>query len=269
VSELFIQTALQNDKTIISDCAFTSPLKIAKPFYRDTGYTELMIICASPGMLEGDRYDMRFDIGAGSKVIISGQSYQKLFDAKSGGAEQNLNIQVRENASLCYLPYPAVPFAGSRFRFKVDIRLDRSSKLFFGDILTFGRAGMGERFAFAEYMSRTVICVDDRPMLLDGCRLSPVEAAVDGIGFFEGYSCQGLLYLYGYEADLPQRRNSVEAAMSKARAGYVVRALGHSGDDVYHYAQDLFVDCSARIYFTAANYTVEREKLLEGILASV
>jgi urease accessory protein len=52
----------QNGKTVMSDCFFTSPFKVAKPFYRDNGYTEIMVMCASPGILASDKYNMRFDL---------------------------------------------------------------------------------------------------------------------------------------------------------------------------------------------------------------
>ncbi|MDR3239162.1 MAG: urease accessory protein UreD [Clostridiales bacterium] len=248
MSELFVKTEHINGRTVLSDCSFTAPLKVAKPFYRDDGYSEIMVMCASPGMLDGDCYDMRFEIGDNTALIISGQAYQKILNTGGGAAEQNVRIQVGENAALCYLPRPVIPFAGSKFHSRMYVALNRSSILFFGDILTCGRGGMGERFAFSEFTSRIAVSVEGRPAFLDNNRLFPDGAALDGIGFFEGYSCQGLLYLYGYDnVSLPQS-DGIEAAVSKAREGYAARIFGNSGDAVYEFAQNIFCSfrCSAR-----------------------
>jgi urease accessory protein len=240
VSELSITTAFQNGRTGIADCFFTSPLKVAKPFFHDDNYIEIMVMCASPGMLPGDRYDMRFYVSDNTKTIISWQSYQKLFNSGNGAAEQNTRIQVEENAVLCYLPYPVIPFAGSRFRAQTDITLRSSSKLIFGEIVTCGRHGMGERFAFSELTSRTTVSIGDRLVFLDNSRLFAEEADFAGLGFFEGYACQGFFYLYGYSDVFFPVCKDVEAAASKLRAGYVIRVLGNSGGSVYRFAQNLF-----------------------------
>jgi urease accessory protein len=239
MSALFVKTICENGRTVVADCRFTYPLKIAKPFYRDDRYTEIMVMCASPGMLAGDFYDTRFELGDNTKTIISAQSYQKLYD---GAAEQTTRISVGEGASLCYLPYPTVPFAGSRFRGRTEITLTRSSRLFFGEILTCGRTGMGEQFAFSEFSSRISVRVDGKLVFLDNNRLCPSEAALNGIGFFECYSCEGLLYLFGADSITLPQTNGIEAAVSKAREGYAVRVLGNSGDAVYEFSRKVFTN---------------------------
>jgi len=233
LSELSISTAFQNGKTVMSDCFFTSPFKIAKPFYRDNGYTEVMVMCASPGILAGDKYDMRFDLSDNTKTIISEQSYRKLYNTGDNFSWQNTQIHAGENAALYYVPYPVIPFAGSRFRSRTDIFLHPSSKLIFSEIFTCGRDGMGERFAFSEYSSRTTVYIDDKPVFLDNSRLLSGEADFSGTGFFEGYSCQGILFLYGFDnVSLPESEG-IEAAVSKSSVGFIIRVLGYSANGLY------------------------------------
>jgi len=239
LSELSISTVFQNGKTVMSDCFFTSPFKIAKPFYRDNGYTEFMLMCASPGILAGDKYDMRFDLADNTKTIISEQSYRKLYNTGDSFSRQNTQIHAGENAALYYVPYPVIPFAGSRFRSRTDIFLHPSSKLIFGEIFTCGRDGMGERFAFNEYSSRTTVYVDNKPVFLDNSRLLGGGAVKDcdvdfsGTGFFEGYSCQGILFLYGFDnVSLPESEG-IETAVSKSSVGFTIRALGKSANNLY------------------------------------
>ncbi|HML47941.1 MAG TPA: urease accessory protein UreD [Clostridia bacterium] len=240
MSELYLRTAQRNGQTIIEDQSFTAPLKIAKPFYRDT-HTEVMLMCASPGLLEGDRYHMRLEMGDNTRTAITTQSYQKLFRTQTGFSAQDLDIAVGERAALAYLPLPVIPFAGSRFVGRTDVGLKRTSKLFFCDIVQAGR--VGELYAFSEYSSRVRISIEGRPVFLDHTRLAPAEAAVEGIGFFEGHACQGFLYLYGFDPpNLPECMH-LQHACSKAREGYSIRILGNSGDGLHRFARALFSEC--------------------------
>jgi urease accessory protein len=169
---------------------------------------------------------------------------------------------------LYYVPYPVIPFAGSRFRSRTDIFLRSSSKLIFGEIFTCGRDGMGERFAFSEFSSRTEIFVDGKPVFLDNsrlfgsgsgggavkgcevkdcdvndCEVKDCEADFSGPGFFEGYSCQGVFFLFGFD-DVPfPEREGIEAAVSKSSAGFTIRALGKSADSLYRFAGKFFHFC--------------------------
>jgi len=248
LSELSVSTVCQNGKTVLSDCFFTSPFKIAKPFSRDNGYTEIMVMCASPGVLAGDRYNTRFNLADNTKTIISEQSYKKLFNTGDGFSQQNTRIQTGENAALFYMPYPVIPFAGSRFRSRTDIFLRASSKLIFGEIVTCGRDGMGERFAFSEFSSRTAVYIDNKPVFLDNSRLfgcgaakgssaaKDCEADFSGLGFFEGYSCQGVFFLYGFDDVFLPECEGIEAAVSRSSAGFTVRALGDSANNMYRFA---------------------------------
>jgi urease accessory protein len=226
----------------MSDCFFTSPFKVAKPFYRDNGYTEIMVMCASPGILAGDHYDIRLDVADNTKTIISEQSYRKLYNTGDGFSRQDTRIKAGENAALCYVPYPVIPFAKSRFHSRTDIELRPSSKLIFGEIFTCGRDGMGERFAFSEFSSRTAVYVDGKPVFLDNslllgkAALLGGEADFAGLGFFEGYSCQGVFFLYGFDnVSLPEC-GGIEAAVSRSLAGFTIRALAGSANSLYRFA---------------------------------
>jgi urease accessory protein len=201
-------------------------------------------MCASPGILAGDEYDISFDMGDNTKTIISEQSYRKLYNAGNGAARQNTQIQVGRNAALHYVPCPIIPFAGSRFRSRTEINLRPTSKLIYGEILACGRYGMGEWFAFSEFASRTIVEVGGKPVFLDNTMLVGGRADFQGLGFFEGYACQGVFFIYGFDetfsaTHLPQNPD-IQAAFSKSSAGYTIRALGESANGLYAFAKRLF-----------------------------
>jgi urease accessory protein len=176
-----------------------------------------------------------------TRTVISEQSYRKLFNTGDDFSQQNMKIQVGENASLYYVPYPVIPFEGSRFRSRTEINLRSSSKIIYGEILACGREGMGEKFAFAEFSSRTCVSVDGKPVFLDNSRLIGGEADFSGIGFFENYSCQGVFFLFGFDSKLESftfpADDESQAAISKSSAGYTIRALGTGANSLYKFME--------------------------------
>lgn len=238
MSQLYLQTANQNGRTVIVDSFFTSPIKIAKPFYRDH-YTEVMMMTASAGILEGDFYDIELKITENSSLKFTAQSYTKIFKSEKSGASQRIKIDVSDGGELVYLPCPVIPFAGSVFDSSAEIRLSKGAKFAMCDVVSCGRAAMNEKFMFTEYRSRTAVSVDGRLKFLDNIRLAPHEAELAGIGFFEGYTHQGMIYLYGYEQVSLPSSDCVEAALTQAAAGICVRMAGNSGEDISNFANQI------------------------------
>lgn len=239
MSELYIKAENQGGRTVISDCKFTAPLKIAKPFYKDN-FTEIMLMTAGAGMLEGDFYNIGIDAGENASLKFTGQSYTKLFKSEKKGSSQSVKINVAENGELLYFPCPIIPFADSIYSAETEVRLEKNSKFAMCDIISYGRAAMNEKFLFKEYRSRTSVYVCGRLVFLDNVRLVSEEIFLAGTGFFENYSHIGMMYAYGYDiAEIPKIPEG-EAAVSRALDGVCIRAAANGADDVYNFFVNLF-----------------------------
>lgn len=238
---LYIETACENGRTVVKDSYFTAPFKITKPFVSHN-VLELMIMQASAGILEGDSHELEFKIRTGSHVIITGQSYTKLFRMEKGQAHQKLKITVEKDASLCYLPCPVIPFRDSDFTNTGEVRLEKGARFAMTDILACGRKGMGEVFEFRKYHSRTVVFEEEIPVFADNTRLVPKENDPRRIGFFEGNTHQGMAYIYGRTVDIPEERGSLTAAYSCAKKGTVVRVLGDSSDETERFLKKIAME---------------------------
>ncbi|MCM1133831.1 MAG: urease accessory protein UreD [Ruminococcus flavefaciens] len=238
MSRLYLKTEFKNNRTIISDSFFTSPLKIAKPFYHKN-FTEIMMMTASAGILENDFYDIEIDVAKNSKLKFSGQSYTKIFTSVEKGAVQEVKINVGKNAEFVYLPMPVIPFKNSIFRSNTEIHLDESSKFAMLDIVSCGRMAMGEIFAFKSYTSRITVYMGKKPVFLDNQRLVPRETDLSCIGFFENHTHIGMLYLYGYDIENLPENNNIECGFSKVFCGTCIRISGNSGDDILRFANKI------------------------------
>lgn len=229
MSHLKIEASECNGRTVLTECAFSSPLKIARPFYRDD-MTEVMMMSASAGLLEGDVYDIMLDIRERAALKFTGQSFSKIFRAKEHGVRQSVRISVKSGGTLFWLPPSVIPFAGSIFRSDTEVHLDRNSHFLLCDILSCGRIGMDERYAWNRYQSRTIVYVDDKPVFLDHQRLLQEQVDSGGIGFFEGHSHIGTIYIYGAEdVILPE---DSQASKTKASRGACIRMFADSAEEI-------------------------------------
>ncbi len=229
MSLLHIVAEESDGRTIITDCRFTSPLKVARPFYHGR-MTEMMMMSASAGFLDGDMYDLQINVKERAILRFTGQSFTKIFRAKHQGVLQRVRLSVKSDGCLLYLPPPVIPFGGSAFRSHTDVNLEKGSRFLLCDILSCGRSGMHEQFAWRSYLSRTLVHVEGKPVFLDTQRLVPEQLRPDGIGFFEGFSHIGTAYIYGAEdVQIPECSNM---AKTKAAEGICIRMLGNSAEEI-------------------------------------
>ena len=237
MSILKLTAESRNGRTVIADTQFTSPLKIANPFYRDD-HTEVMMMAASAGILEGDHYDIELTVKSGASLKFTAQSYTKIFKAESVGASQKVKITVESGGSLVYMPCPVIPFGGSIFDARTEVHLQEGSGFAMTDILSCGRTAMKERFEFTSYRSRVAVYIDGKLCFLDNQRLIPSEASLAGLGFFEGRSHVGMMYIYGRETDIPEC-DKIEFASTNAAKGICIRAAADSADEIWRFFGDV------------------------------
>lgn len=241
-SVLILETELKEGKTKLKDSFFTSPFKIAKPFYNVPGnIIGLCIMNASAGILEGDAYKIEVTLGENSQVELTTQSYTKIHKMNSGCAEQNISINLKKGALLKFMPQPTIPFAGSRFLSKARINLAEESMLLFSDVLSCGRLKMSEQFGFDIYKSRTEVLYKEKIIFADNMMLEPGRQDINGTGFYEGYTHQATIMIFGdrikdafyddLNCILSKYSAEIEYGITRTfKHGILIRALGHQAE---------------------------------------
>lgn len=229
-----LETEYKNSKTVVSDIFFTSPFKIAKPFY-DKDEMKIVIMTATPGILENDHYNITFTIGNNSNVHITGQSFTKIFKMKDGMASQKIHAKIKSGAILKYIPCPSILFEDSNFKNTAVFDLEKGASFVYSDIISCGRVGMNEIFKFKKYNSRTQVNYDNKIIFLDNNYLQPNNMSVEDIGFYEGYTHQGLLYIFNQNIEYNSIMNSnilgtknIEIGITHSEKGLVIRTLAMS-----------------------------------------
>lgn len=232
MSRLYLCADTYNGRTVISDSFFTAPFKTAMPFYHNT-CTEVMIMTASAGLLDGDECDIEIYVKSGAVLKVTGQSYTKIFRAgPKGGVKQNVKITVENGGTLFYLPQPVIPFSGSIFSNETNIFLKDKASFVMQDILSSGRNAMKESFLFSSYRSRTAVHIEKKLVFLDNLKLVPSEYDPSKTGYFEKHTHSGMLYSYNHTLSKEALQYS-----TKAVKGECLRLLSNNAQAL----TDIFV----------------------------
>ena len=146
------------------------------------------MMAASAGLLGGDRFSLNLDFGAKSDATFLSQSYEKVFNTDGKMASKDISINVGEEAKVCYMPYPAIPFAGSHYQSQAWVQIDPSAIFVYADIFTCGRTGMGEFFLMDKFQSKSQFYVGDKLVFADHTLIDPHKFDYTKIGFWQNYT---------------------------------------------------------------------------------
>jgi urease accessory protein len=148
IAKLHIQTAFKNGATCLQQNYFTPPFKTANITEdKRSNWLRIMLMNSSPGILDGDDYEIKIGLAENSSLQLHTQAYQRLFNMKKG-ATQLMEVHLEKDSSFIYLPHPSVPHENSIFTAKNKIFLNNDCNLIWGEVLTCGRKLNGEVFRF-------------------------------------------------------------------------------------------------------------------------
>ncbi|MFL5745847.1 MAG: urease accessory protein UreD [Niastella sp.] len=244
-ANLHIQTAARNGITYLKESYFTPPFKVANITEdKKAGPLHLMLMCSSPGVLEGDDYHVKINIEANCHLHLHTQSYQRLFPMKHG-ARQVTEVYLQKGATFVYIPHPAVPHKQAAFTAVNKIYLQDNNRLIWGDVLTCGRKLNGERFDFIKYHNITDVYIQGRLIIKENLLVQPGVVDLHTIGQWEGFSHQASLIILDkpgtisqiYEPVITwlQQQNDIAFGISTpTEAAIIIRILGNKAEPLFH-----------------------------------
>ncbi len=258
---LHIQTGLRDGITFLKESYFTPPFKVANiTENKKAGPLHLMLMCSSPGVLEGDDYKLKIELAANCHLHLHTQSYQRLFPMQQG-ARQVVEVHLQKGATFVYIPHPAVPHKQAAFVTLNKIYLQGNNRLIWGDLLTCGRKLNGEHFDFVKYHNITEVYKQDRLIIKENIQVQPGVVNMQAIGQWEGFSHQASLIILDKPGAIEQlyepvntwlqQQNDIAFGISTpADDAIIIRILGHKAEPLFH--------CLTRI----ADLTIERSNML-------
>jgi urease accessory protein len=243
-AELHIQTARRDTQTYLKKAFFTPPFKVANITEDKRAHQlKLMLMSSSPGVLDGDDYQLHIDLDEGCALELQTQSYQRLFTMKQG-ASQRMHVQMEKGSSFCFLPHPSVPHEQSSFSATNQVYMADGCCLIWGEVLTCGRKLNGEVFQFLKYHTITQVFINKKIVVKENVLITPATMNLTAIGQLEGFTHQAsLIYLNEKEpvhelsktiTDYLAQQTNILFGVSLAPAnGLVVRLLGQHGEQLH------------------------------------
>ncbi len=244
IAELQIQTALRNNITFLEKAYHTTPFKIANITEDKKQNTlSLMLMSSSPGILNGDEYNIKIEVAKDCSLHLQTQSYQRLFTMKVG-ASQNMEVHLEEGASFCFIPHPSVPHEASIFTARNKIYLNNNCDLIWGEVLTCGRKLSGEVFLFSKYHNVTEIFLNNKLIIKENLLVQPLLVNVNVIGQLEGYTHQATLIYLHEKASTKTLIKEITTCLSAQnemtfgittapKNGLIIRLLGYKAEQLF------------------------------------
>ena len=196
ISRLSLHAGVRDGQTILSDVSFTAPYKVMTPFRKPNGGIQVMPLCASAGLMRGDRQEISYTVDCGADLEVLSQAFDKIHKMEGGCALRTITAEVAKGAVLYCSPQPVIPFAASAFESKTQIRLaDDTSRLYYLEILCCGRNAYKEQFAYRRFSSQVVITRAGRLIYRDNTLYEPERMPMRGLGMYEGYTHLANLFL--------------------------------------------------------------------------
>ncbi|XEC93106.1 urease accessory protein UreD [Paenibacillus tarimensis] len=146
--------AASGDASVVTEKYHTAPIKIAKTFQLDK-QLGVIVMDVSPGMMDGDRYEMSWHAGRGSSVYLTNQSYTKVHPCSADGkATMRQRFVLEENAWVESMMEPVMLYKDAGFRNDTDVQLSEGSVWMQLEVLCPGRTLRGEKFLYRELDNR-------------------------------------------------------------------------------------------------------------------
>lgn len=195
-----------------------APLRLFRP-RPARGEPPLGVIAnVSGGVLGGDRLEIGIDAAAGA--LIAGQAAEKVYRSAGRAARMRAALTARGGAALEWLPQATILFDGAMLDRETTIRAEPDARCLAGEILVFGRVGMGERLARGAVRDMWRVERRGRPLWIDALQLEgDIGARLAAPDGFAGARCLATAIYIGADADADARLGEARAAAAAAPGG--------------------------------------------------
>ena len=191
----------KGSRTVLTRSSCTSPWHHFPPSYLDdSGCAYTWLVNPSGGLVGGDHVSVEAQLHAGTHVLMTSPSANRVYRSLSEPALQEIRVSVGPDARLEWMPELTIPFAGSRFRQSIHVDLAPGATVVLWDALASGRIAMGERWAFAAVENEMCIRTTLAGSVVERYRVVPGPLP-QSVGFVGSWDYVASLFLIGDAVD--------------------------------------------------------------------
>ena len=217
----------QGPRTILTRSSCTSPWHHFPPSYLDdSGCAYTWLVNPSGGLVGGDHVSVEARLHAGTHVLMTSPSANRVYRSLSDPAVQEVCLSVGPGARLEWVPEVTIPFAGSRFRQSIHVDLAPGATVVLWDALASGRVARRERWAFATVENEICITTPLGGSVVERYRLVP-GGLPESVGLAGSWDYVASLFVIGdaVDADVWKGLEATIAAILDERPGLVLGAV--------------------------------------------
>ena len=205
-----------------------------------TSSPEVVFLNTSGGLTGGDKLSYDLAMSGGGEVTASTQTAERVYASRSGAAEVDITLRVEAGGHLNWLPQETILFDSAALHRTTRIELSEGASCLLCEMLTLGRAAMGETVTSLDLLDRRIVSSGSRPIFVDPLRLTSLDLCRRSpAGIAEAAAFATVALISGDAEDrLPALRKSLpESAAASAWDGkLVVRAMSQ---DPYRLRHDV------------------------------
>lgn len=235
--------ALSGNKTVLKQRLHCGPLTVQRPFYPEGGVCHVYLLHPPGGVVAGDSLSISANAGQGSQVLLTTPAAGKFYRSAGKQALQTVNLTVREQATLEWLPQESIVYEGACLDSRLHVDLEAGSTFIGWEVLVLGRPAAGEGFESGEMRLDWKIKKAGALFFMERLKLdAQAFAARWGLN---GHSACGALY--AYPAGL-QHLAAVQTLIGE-RFGFgvtliddllICRGLDHRADSLRNFFQQVW-----------------------------
>jgi urease accessory protein len=157
----------RQDETILSRSLMQAPLKIQRSFYPEgKDVCHGVMLHTAGGVVGGDRLHTQVKLHPGAQVLLTTAAATKIYGSEQE-SQQQIEIQVAENAVLEWLPQETILFDGARYRQNVRVELEPGAIWLGWEMTRLGRSARNEKFLSGEWRSHLEVWQDSKLQWVD------------------------------------------------------------------------------------------------------
>jgi urease accessory protein len=241
-SSVHIRVGVAEGTNVLLKSFYTPPFRIADISENRKSELRLMFMSSSPGILDGDDFEIKVEVGKDASLQLATQSFQRIYQMNSG-AQQHMEVEIHSGGSLVYLPHPVVPHKNSLFSSSIRFDINENASLIYGEVLTPGRKMCGEIFQFKKFRNLTEIFMRHHLVYRENIFMFPQEQQLNALGLLEGFTHQASWLMIDKNItgdiidkvyDYLEQKSKITFGITAMQVpGFVVRLLGHSAEELY------------------------------------
>jgi urease accessory protein len=248
-ARLALEYARRAERSVLARRSHHGPLRVQRDLYPEgEGTCHTIIVHPPGGIAGGDSLEVSARLGPGSAALLTTPGAGKWYRTQGSAARQVLDFEVSAGASLEWLPQETILFDGALAEMRTRVRLEGDGVYTGWEILCFGRAASGHRFATGLLAQRTDVFANGEPLWSERARVAGNDPLMDSPVGLAGHSVCATLLAAGRAVP-----NEVLAACREVPAGseaiagvtrlpklVIARWLGDSGEDARRYFSALW-----------------------------